>query len=106
MCKIVYVNAPYQNFQLFYDSATGHRYWVDAPEKEIIFLNDLRYEMHGENSYAVEYVFEFTRRSVPVNIIMPKKYFSKDCQKQPIFYTADTPIIRIRNGALDVTKTE
>ena len=62
--------------------------------------------MHGEKTVMPWNMFLNLVEGVPVNIIMPKKYFSKYCQKQPIFYTADTPIIRIRNGALDVTKTE
>ena len=67
--------------------------WVDTPEKEIIFLNDLQYEMHGEKTFMPWNMF-LNLLGVPVNISMPKKFFSKDCQwnkKQPIFSTAVRP---------------
>ena len=96
-------------FNCFMTPSQGTYNWVDAPEKEIIFLNDLRYEMHGEKTVMPWNMFLNLLEGVPVNISMPKNFFSKDCQwnkKQPIFSTADKPIIRIRNGAIDVGETQ
>ena len=63
--------------------------------------------MHGEKTVMPWKMF-LNLLGVPVSMNMPKKFFPNIVSgtKNTIFSTADTPIIRIRKGALDVGETQ
>ena len=64
--------------------------WVDAPEMEVIFLNDLRYS----DKIMPWNVFLNFLEGAEIQVSMPKNHFAKDVtwsRKQPIFATADKP---------------
>ena len=50
--------------------------WVNAPGKEIIFLNDIRYEDEGEKKVMPSNVFLNLLEGIAVNISMPKNFYS------------------------------
>ena len=96
-------------YKCFMTPSQGTYNWVDAPEKEVIFLNDIRYDSDGEKRVMPWHMFLNLLEGVTVNISMPKNFFSKDfewSERQPIFATSDKPIIRIRNGSIDEGETE
>ena len=96
-------------FHCFMTPSQGTYNWVDAPEKELLFLNDLRYDAHGEKRVMPWHMFLNLLEGATVNISMPKNFFSNDfewSEKQPIFATADKPIVRIRNGVFDEGETQ
>ena len=83
--------------------------WVDAPQKEIIFLNDIRYDRDGERRVMPWHMFLNLLEGATVNISMPKNFYSKDyewSERQPIFATADKPLMRIVNDRLDAGETQ
>ena len=80
----------------------GSYNWVDTPQKEIIFWNDIRYDIDGEKRVMPWNMFLNLLEGVTVNVIMPKNFYVKDykwIEKQPIFATSDRAIVRIRNTA-------
>ena len=82
--------------------------WVGAPEKEVIFLNDIRYEEDGEKKVMPWRIFLNFLEGAPINIAMPKNHYSKDyewTERQPVFATAEHPITRIQNGQVNVSET-
>ena len=96
-------------YNCFNTPSQGTYNWVDAPQKEIIFLNDIRYDQDGEKRVMPWNMFLNLLEGVTVNISMPKNFFSKDyewSERQPIFATADKEIIRIRNGTIDDGETQ
>lgn len=96
-------------FKCFMTPSGGTYNWVEAPQKELIFLNDIRYEVDGEKRIMPWNMFLNLLEGVTVNISMPKNFYSKDfewSERQPIFATADKPIMRIRNGTLDEGETQ
>ena len=96
-------------YSCFMTPSQGTYNWVDAPEKEVIFLNDIRYEFDGEKKVMPWNMFLNLLEGATVNISLPKTFFAKDCEwtaKQPIFATADKPILRIHNGKLDIGETQ
>lgn len=96
-------------FQCFMTPSPGSYNWVDAPDKEIIFLNDLRYEKDGEKKVMSWNLFLNLLEGAPINVAMPKNHYAKDLvwsKTQPIIATAEKPIVRIVNGQLDKGETE
>ena len=96
-------------YNCFMTPSQGTYNWVDAPDKELIFLNDLRYDLDGEKKVLPWNLFLNLLEGVTVNISRPKNFYSKDfewVEKQPIFATADKPIIRINNGRIDTGETD
>jgi len=96
-------------FKCFMTPSHGTYNWVDAPQKELIFLNDIRYDMDGEKRVMPWNMFLNLLEGVPINVSMPKNFYARDyewTEKQPIFATSDKQIIRIRNGQLDVGETQ
>ena len=50
-------------------------------------------------------IFLSLLEGVTINVNMPKNFYTKDyelTEKQPIFSTSNGPIVRIRNGFIDV----
>ena len=83
--------------------------WVSAPEKEVIFLNDLRYEANGEHRVMAWGKFLNLLEGHKVNISRPKNHFDTDIewtQRQPIFATSDKRITRIKGGVVDDGETQ
>ena len=83
--------------------------WVNAPNKEIIFLNDIRHEDDGERKVMPWNMFLNLLEGITVNISRPKNFYSQDSEwseRQPIFATAENPIVRICNGKLDEGETQ
>ena len=85
--------------------------WVGAPEKEIILLNDVRYEGNGEGDkrFMKWRMLLNLLEGAPINISMPKNHFASDYQwvaKQPIFATAEHKIVRVMNHRLDEGETQ
>ena len=96
-------------YKCFTTPAKGSYNWVLAPDKEIIFLNDMRYDIDGETRLMPWNMFLNLLEGVTVNISMPKNFYENDfpwVERQPIFATSDKPIMRIRNGQLDVGETQ
>ena len=52
--------------------------WVNAPDKEIIFLNDIRYENGGEKKVMLWNMFLTLLEEMTVNISRPKNIYSQD----------------------------
>lgn len=95
-------------FDCFMTPSPGNYNWVGAPEKEIIFLNDLRYEKDGEQKVMAWNLFLNLLEGFPVNVARPKNRFSTDLlwtKRQPIFATAEKKIVRIVNGEFDDGET-
>ena len=79
--------------------------WLAAPEKEIIFLNDLRYEDNGEKRVMDWGNFLNLLEGNTLNIGRPKNLFSSDYEwtkRTPVFATSDKLIARVTKGVLDV----
>ena len=96
-------------YDTFTCPAGGTYNWVKAPSKEIIFLNDIRYDKNGEKRVMTWQQFLNLLDGSPVQVSMPKNFFSSDVQwtaKQPIFATADKKIVRTTgDGRLDDGET-
>ena len=54
--------------------------WVNAPDKEIIFLNDIRYENGGEKKVMLWNMFLTLLEEMTVNISRPKNIYSQDLE--------------------------
>ena len=96
-------------FKCFMTPSQGSYNWIDAPQNEIVFLNDIRYDNDGEKRVMPWNMFLNLLEGAAVNISMPKNFNSKDyvwTEKQPIFATSDKPISQIINGRIDVGETE
>lgn len=96
-------------FRCFMTPSPGSYNWVDAPDKEIIFLNDLRYEKDGEKKVMSWNLFLNLLEGAPINVAMPKNHYTKDLvwtKTQPIIATAEKAIVRIVNGQLDKGETD
>ena len=96
-------------YKCFMTPSHGSYNWVEAPQKEVIFLNDIRYDNNGEHRVMPWNMFLNLLEGVTVNISMPKNFYSKDfewTERQPIFATSDRPIVRIRNGCIDEGETQ
>ena len=96
-------------YKCFNTPSQGTYNWVDAPEKEVVFLNDIRYDHDGEKRVMPWNMFLNLLEGATVNISMPKSFYAKDyewSQRQPIFATSDKPIVRIRNETLDEGETQ
>ena len=96
-------------YMCFMTPSQGIYNWVNAPNKEIIFLHDIRYEDDGERKVVPWNIFLNLLEEITVNISRPKKFFSQDfewSERQPIFATAENPIVRIRDGQLDEGETK
>ena len=96
-------------FKCFSTPANGNFNWTIAPQKEIIFLNDIRYESDGEKKIMPWHMFLNLLEGATVNISMPKNFYADDyewVEKQPIFATCENPIVRIKNGSLDEGETQ
>ena len=88
--------------------SNGNYNWVSAPEKEVIFLNDLRYGKDGDSRLMPCNRFLNFLEGATINISMPKIFYAKDfewSEKQPVFATADKTIVRIVNGVYDSDET-
>ena len=52
--------------------------WVNAPNKEIIFVNYMRYEDDGEKNVMRWNMFLNLLEGITVNISRPKNFYSQD----------------------------
>ena len=62
-----------------------------------------------KKGHAVEYVFEVLLEGTTVNVSMLKNFYSQDfewSERQPIFATAENPLVRICDGKLDEGETQ
>ena len=78
--------------------------WVGAPDKEIVFLNDFRYE----KNVMEWYIFLNFLEGAPIQIAMPKNHYANDVtwsKKQPVFATGEKKIVRIVNNVIDEGET-
>ena len=57
-------------YRCFVTPSQGSYNWVEAPEKEVIFLNDLRYEKDGEKTVMPWNMFLNLLEGAPVNILL------------------------------------
>ena len=65
-------------FKCLMTSSHGSYNWVDAPQKEIIFLNDIQYDIDGEKRVMPWNMFLNLLESVTINVSMPKNLYAKD----------------------------
>ena len=65
-------------YKCFVTPSEGIYNWVNAPDKEIIFLNDIRYENGGEKKVMPWNMFLNLLEKITVNISRPKKFYSQD----------------------------
>lgn len=96
-------------FKCFTNPSEGTYNWVNAPQKEVIFLNDIRYDADGERRVMAWNMFLNLLEGTVVNISMPKNFHANDfewSERQPIFATSDKPIVRIKNGSYDQGETQ
>ena len=96
-------------FKCFMTSSHGSYNWVDAPQKEIIFLNDIRDDIDWGKRVMPWNMFLNLLEGVTINVSMPKNFYAKDyewTEKQPIFAISDRPILRIRSGSIDGGETQ
>ena len=63
-------------YKCFMTPSQGIYNWVNAPDKEIIFLNDIRYEDEGEKKVMPSNVFLNLLEGIAVSISMPKNFYS------------------------------
>lgn len=95
-------------YKTFMSPSEGTYNWVSAPEQEIVFLNDIRYEEDGDKKVMEWRIFLNLLEGAPVNISMPKNFFAEDFlwkKRQAIFATAEHPIMRIKNGKVDASES-
>ena len=86
-----------------------YNYWVNAPDKEIIFLYDIRHEDDGKKKVMPWNIFSNLLKGITVNISWSRNFYSQDfewSEWQPIFATAENPIVCIRDGKLDKGVTQ
>lgn len=79
--------------------------WAGVIDKEIIYLNDIRYDENKTMSWDK---FLNLLEGETVHINMPKNHFSEDYAfnaTSPIFATADAPIMRVHKGKVLQTDT-
>ena len=97
-------------FSCFWQPSDGSYNWVVAPEKEVIFLNDIRYEEDGDTKVMPWRQFLNLLEGCPVNIARPSNHHANDYEwddtKAPILATAEFPISRIKNGRIDQGETQ
>ena len=82
---------------------------MNASEKEIIFLNDIRYEDGGEKKVMPWNMFLNLLEGITVKISRPKNFYSQDfewSERQLIFANAKNPIARFRDSKLDEGETQ
>lgn len=81
--------------------------WVDASQKEVLFFNDLRYEIDGEKQVIPWNIFLdlLEVATVLYNKKLYSKYFEWS-EAQSSLATADKPIVRIVNSYLYVDETQ
>lgn len=95
-------------YDCFMTPSKGNYNWVSAPDKEIIFLNDLRYDKHGDDRVMPWSIFLNFLEGATINVSLPKNYNSQDFEwskRQPVFATAEKPIVRIVNGEFNLGET-
>jgi len=95
-------------YDCFMTPSKGNYNWVSAPDKEIIFLNDLRYDKHGDDRVMPWSIFLNFLEGATINVSMPKNFNSEDLEwskRQPVFATAEKPIVRIVNGEFNAGET-
>ena len=97
-------------YDAFSSPATGTFNWVGAPKKELIWLNDFRYDKKGDQNVMAWGMFLNMLDGSPVTISQPKSHFASDADWrtiQPIFATSDGPIRRITpDGRIDQGETD
>ena len=82
---------------------------MNAPDKEIIFLNDIRYEDDREKQFMPRNMFLNLLEGITVNISRIKNLYWQGFEwfeRQPIFATGENPIVRICDGKLDEGETQ
>ena len=97
-------------FKVFWQPASASYNWVSAPEKELIFLNDIRYLEDGDTKVLPWGRFLNLLEGCPLNIERPSNFYASDFEwsdrKAPIFATTDYPIQRIVKGRIDRHETD
>ena len=74
-CAKSFVLMPLTKFFRCFMSPSQESYnWVHAPEKEVIFLNDIRYDKDGEKKVMPWNMFLNLLEGATVNISMPKSF--------------------------------
>ena len=99
-----------QIFDAFTTPSEGTFNWVGVIDKEIIFLNDLRYDGNGVGDREVMPWQKMLNllEGAPVNIAMPKNSHSKDYELTadiPVFATSDRRMTRIVGNREDKGET-
>lgn len=95
-------------FNCFMTPSKGNYNWVSAPSKEIIFLNDLRYDQDGDAKVMPWSTFLNFLEGATINVSMPKNRHAEDFEwskRQPVFATAEHRIVRIVNNELKQGET-
>ena len=65
-------------YKRFTTPSQGIYNWVNAPNKEIIFVNYMRYEDDGEKNVMRWNMFLNLLEGITVNISRPKNFYSQD----------------------------
>jgi len=96
-------------YKCFMTPSKGSYNWVNAPSKEIIFLNDLRYDKDGDDKVMPWSTFLNFLDGSTINVSRPKNNYPSDLEwsaKQPVFATAEKPIVRVVGGEYIPGETE
>ena len=91
-------------FNCFVSPATGTFAWVSAENKEVLFLNELRWT--GKLMPCGDFLN--LEEGLPLHLPAPKTYFAEDIlwtRKTPIYATSIDQIIKLENNKLDVGET-
>lgn len=97
-------------YNCFWQPSAGSYNWVAAPGRELIFLNDIRYDEDGDKKVMAWRQFLNLLEGCTVNIARPSNLFSEDYEwkdrKAPIFATAEYPISRVVAGRVIAGETQ
>ena len=91
-------------FNAFVSPASGTFAWVGAEQKEIVFLNDLRW-----NEKLIPWSdFLNLLEGLPIHLPAPKTHFAEDIlweKKTPIFATSESRIVKYDGGRINNEET-
>ena len=97
-------------YNVFFQPSSGSFNWLHAPNAEVLFLNDIRYEEKGDQEVMPWRQFLNLLEGCTVNIRRPGNIYDGDLawtdSSAPIFATAENPIVRIKHGAVVPGETE
>ena len=97
-------------YKVFFQPSSGSYNWMHAPDAEVIFLNDIRYEEKGDQEVLPWRQFLNLLEGCTVNVAracnLANGDFAWSDRSAPVFLTAETPIVRIRHGCIVPGETD